>query len=84
MIKNKYLYDYEIRKILRSNYMAQRYFMFERSLFSVDNLGEITRVDLVVFFMREYLKYGRRKIVENSTLSDYQVRKSYHKLKGMG
>jgi hypothetical protein len=72
--------DAEVRQLFKSRYIANRYFNFERNL-TGKKFFYLRRVDLVVFFCREYLKCGRRKIAVKTTLSQYQVAQSYKRLK---
>lgn len=72
--------DEDIRAIFKSTHTADRYFSFEKTLRSA-KLGDLVRIDIVVFFCKYYLKCGRRKMIKRTTLTDYQVRQSYKKLK---
>jgi hypothetical protein len=71
--------DEDVRAIFRSSFTASRYFTFEKTL-RKGRIGSLKRVDFIVFFCREYLGYGRRKMALKTQLSQYQIAESYKNL----
>jgi hypothetical protein len=79
--EKKYCRDYEVRAIFKSRNTADRFFLFERELHRHPTISEINRIDLVVFFLRAYMGYGRRGIAKHSGLTEYRIRRAYERLK---